>query len=276
MPSLPELKSYLDSIVSQFEQIEFINQDPISVPHSFDNPEDQELIGLYSALLAWGQRKTLLRNLETLCEIMDFRPRQFIYDFQHERDCGKFSSFVHRTFQPLDAVWLTNNLSLILRKYDTLEKAFSINYSDQLEHIGPAIQAFSELLFSIDNRTPGRLRKHLARPNTGSACKRFCMYMRWMVRTGPVDLGIWQSIDPSKLVLPIDVHSGRIARQLGMVNRKQNDWKAALETTKNCKLLCPEDPCKYDFAFFGAGVYDLELHPSFIGVNKIDVSALNA
>ena len=272
MPSLSELRTYLDSIVLKFEQHDFIVHDPISIPHSFDDPKDQELIALYSALLAWGQRKTLLKNLERLCEIMNFQPRKFVYNFQIERDGEALKTFVHRTFQPIDAIWLSNNLSLIIKQYGSLEEAFGLNYSSQQEHIGPAIQAFSELLFSIDGRTPRRLRKHLARPSTGSACKRLCMYLRWMVRNGPVDLGIWKSVDVSQLILPIDTHSGRLARELGILSRKQNDWKAALETTYNCKKLCPEDPCKYDFAFFGGGINKLDLSPSFTGQNKIQMT----
>ena len=275
MPTLLELKEYLDSIVTLYEKPEFITQDPILIPYSFDAPEDQELIALYSAILAWGQRKTILNNLERLCRIMNFKPYHFIYNFSLEKDSDKFHSFAHRTFQPLDAIWLTNNLSLILKKHTSLENAFLSNYSEASPHIGPAIQAFSELIFHIDSRTPKRLRKHLARPHTGSACKRFCMFLRWMVRRGPVDLGIWKRINPSTLVLPLDIHSGRIAREFGMLSRKQNDWKAALEVTNNCKKLCPEDPCKYDFAFFGAGVYSLELSPSFTGKGRLNVTLLN-
>lgn len=272
MPSLSELKEYLDAIVRQYESPEFITLDPISIPHSFDDPEDQELIALFAALLAWGQRKTLLKNLERLCEIMNYRPRKFIYDFSFERDSAKFAGFVHRTFQPIDAIWLSNNLSILIKQFGSLESAFSQNISTRDTHLGNAIQAFSELLFSIDIHTPKRLRKHLARPLTGSACKRFCMYLRWMVRSGPVDLGIWSRIDKSKLVLPIDIHSGRQARALGMLTRSQNDWKAALETTENCKKLNEEDPCRYDFAFFGIGAYKHSLNMSFTGENKLNVT----
>ena len=274
MPSLSELKNYLDSIVLRFEKLEFIEADPISIPHSFDDPEDQELIALYSALLAWGQRKTLLKNLERLCEIMNFKPRKFVYDYNIERDSHKFKTFVHRTFQPMDAIWLTNNLSLIIRQYDTLEAAFIKNQRHRDDNLGHAIQAFSELIFSVDSQTPKRLRKHLARPASGSACKRFCMYLRWVVRDGPVDLGIWKRINASSLMLPLDTHSGKQARSLGMLSRTQNDWKAALEVTENCKKLCKHDPCKYDFAFFGAGVNNYELSATFTGNQKLNVTEL--
>ena len=250
MATLKDLHSYLDNLVEAFEKEEFIAEDPIVVPHSFEDPQDQEIIGLYAALLAWGQRKTLLKNLESLCERMSFKPRKFVSDFSPGRDGHLFSDFKHRTFQPIDAVWLTSNLSLVIKEYGSLEKAFGSFLEQRAPHVGEALQSFSDLLFGINPQTPKRLRKHLARPNAGSACKRFCMYLRWMTRTGPVDLGIWKAIHPNQLVLPLDVHSGRQARALGMLNRKNDDWKAALELTQNCRLLSPDDPCRYDYAFF--------------------------
>lgn len=274
MPPLEKLKKYLDNLVHKFEQKTFIINDPIAIPHSFDSSKDQELIGLFAALLAWGQRKTILRKLEELCRIMSYKPYSFIHNFDFNRDSEKLAPFVHRTFQPIDAAWLTHNLSIVLRNYGSLENAFANHVNKDDKHIEHGIQAFSEMLFEADPHTPTRLKKHLARPSTGSACKRFCMYLRWMVRKGPVDLGIWTQLDPSQLILPIDVHSGRQARELGILSRKQNDWKAAQETTANCIKLCPTDPCRYDFAFFGAGANNYPLNSLFTGPNRVDVTAL--
>ena len=263
-------KAYLDGLVQKYEQPAFITEDPISIPHGFDHPLDQEIIGLYSALLAWGQRKTVLKKLEELCERMDFKPRAFVYNFDFERDQHHLDGFKHRTFQPIDAMWLTNNLSLILRKYKSIEGATTGFHHSADEHAGNAIQGLSDLLFSIDAGTPPRLRKHLARPSTGSACKRLCLYLRWMVRSGPVDLGIWSSIRPDQLVLPLDVHSARQARILGMLSRTQNDWRAALQLTANCKTLCSNDPSRYDYAFFGSGVYGDTLKSDFYTQRQSD------
>lgn len=275
MANLEELHSYLNNLVGSFETEEFIANDPILVPLSFEDPSDQEIIGLYAALLAWGQRKTLLKNLESLCERMSYNPKRFVYDFSKERDAYIFSDFKHRTFQPIDAIWLTNNISLLLKQFGSLEKVFSSSLEPHSPHIGQALQSFSGHLFEIDSQTPKRLRKHLARPNSGSACKRFCMYLRWMARKGPVDLGIWRTVNPSQLVLPLDIHSGRQARTMGMLSRKQDDWKAALELTRNCRLLSPEDPCRYDFAFFGIGVNKLPVNPNFTGDNRLNVTSLS-
>ena len=268
------LKTYLDNLVARFESSDFIVQDPIAIPHGFDQPADREIIGLYAALLAWGQRKTVLNKMEELCKLMHFQPYQFVSNFDEERDAYTLSSFKHRTFQPEDAVSLTSNISLVLKRFGSLEGVFAHFLPDHAAHIEGALQGFSDLLFSIDPSTPARLRKHLARPSTGSACKRLNMYLRWMARPGPVDFGIWTSVQTSQLILPLDVHSGRQARALGMLSRKQDDWKAALELTQNCKKLCNEDPCKYDYAFFGAGAYGVDLDPQFIDSSRINVTEI--
>ena len=264
MDNSQAFKRYLDHLVDKFETPEFIALDPISIPHGYDSPADQEVIGLFAALLAWGQRKTVLNKLAELSERMGFKPHAFVKNFDINRDSERLIGFKHRTFNSEDAIWLISNLSLLLHRYSSIEKAFATFQNHAELHVGSAIQGFSDTLFSIGDGTPRRLRKHLARPSTGSACKRFCMYLRWMVRPGPVDLGIWQSIPQEKLIPPLDVHSGRQARALGMLERKQDDWKAALELTNNCRRLCPEDPSRYDYAFFGAGAYGEELDPQFL------------
>lgn len=273
MPTLAELKVYLDSLVDRYERSRFIDDDPIAIPHGFQDPRDQEVIGLYTALLAWGRRETIMNKMAELCERMDYQPYRFVQTFDEGRDGPALDGFKHRTFQPIDALWLTKNLSAALRRYDTVERLFAAHLPADASHVGPAIQGFSDTILSIHERTPQRLRKHLARPNAGSACKRLNMYLRWMVRPGPVDLNAWQQIRPDQLVLPLDVHAGRQARALGMVLRKTNDWKAALTLTRHCRRLCPDDPARYDFAFFGAGAYGESLDPRFTGDNTPDFTS---
>ncbi|MFQ5569327.1 MAG: TIGR02757 family protein [Rhodothermales bacterium] len=265
-----DLKNYLDHLVERFERPAFIQDDPIAIPHGFDDPRDQEVIGLYAALLAWGRRRTILQKMEDLCERMRYRPFRFVHDFDQARDALQLADFKHRTFQPLDALWFTKNLSLALRRSKTVERLFATHLSDPDGDIGSAIQGFSETIMAVSPRTPHRLRKHLARPSSGSACKRLCLYLRWMVRPGPVDLGIWHRIRPDQLVLPLDVHSGRQARALGMVSRPANDWRAALELTQRCKRLRPDDPARYDFAFFGVGAYGEGLDTRFTGTTTFE------
>jgi uncharacterized protein (TIGR02757 family) len=277
--TLPELKSYLDRLVDQYETPTFIDDDPISVPHAFDNPADQEVIGLYAALLAWGRRDVMLRKLEELCERMDYAPYEFVRSFDPDRDAEALEGFVHRTFQPIDALWLTRNLSTVLDRYDSIEAFFAahkpVASDDDASPVAAMLQGVSTTLLSLHDDTPQRLRKHLARPEAGSACKRLNMYLRWMVRPGPVDFGFWDCVDPADLMLPVDVHVGRQARALGLLTRKTNDWKAVRRLTAVCRHFRPDDPARYDFAFFGIGAQDDgSLDTRFTGDNSVDGSSL--
>jgi uncharacterized protein (TIGR02757 family) len=277
--TLPELKSYLDRLVDQYETPTFIDDDPISVPHAFDNPADQEVIGLYAALLAWGRRDVMLRKLEELCERMDYAPYEFVRSFDPDRDAEALEGFVHRTFQPIDALWLTRNLSTVLDRYDSIEAFFAahkpVASDDDASPVAAMLQGVSTTLLSLHDDTPQRLRKHLARPKAGSACKRLNMYLRWMVRPGPVDFGLWDCLDPADLMLPVDVHVGRQARALGLLTRKTNDWKAVRRLTAVCRHFRPDDPARYDFAFFGIGAQDDgSLDTRFTGDNSVDGSSL--
>lgn len=259
--SILSLNQYLDALVPQFEQRSFIDDDPVSVPHAFEDPRDQEVIGLFAALLAWGRRETVLSKMADLCERVRYRPYQFFYDFGDSHAADRLSDFRHRTFQPTDALWLARALSAVLRRYGSLEKVFSDGMTPESEDVGAGIQHFSDTILGAVPGMPARTAKHVARPESGSACKRLSMYLRWMVRPGPVDFGIWKRIRPSQLVLPLDVHSGRSARTLGLLTRRQNDWKAAMELTRSCRQLCAEDPCRYDYVFFGVGAQGITLEP---------------
>lgn len=245
------LKETLDTLAERYQDPSFIEHDPIAIPHGFDDPADREIIGLFAALLAWGRRSTILAKLNELCERMDYRPARFILSFDREK-ANRLEGFKHRTFSSDDARWLSANLSLLLRRHKTVENCWAYYFDG---HIRSSIEGFSNELLTIDSLTPVRMRKHLARPSTGSACKRLSMYARWMVRKGPFDFGQWESFSASDLVLPLDVHSGTQARAVGLLDRKQNDWKATMELTTRCRFMDPDDPCKYDFALFGAGVY---------------------
>jgi uncharacterized protein (TIGR02757 family) len=273
-----ELKSYLDDLVARHEHPSFVDGDPISIPHAFDDPRDQAVIGFYAALLAWGRRDVMLRKLEQLCERMDHAPHRFVRTFDPDRDAAALEGFVHRTFQPIDALWLTTNLSAALDRYGSMEGLFAAHRpDDRPEKTSPVhamLQGVSTTLLTIHDDTPQRLRKHLARPEAGSACKRLNMYLRWMVRPGPVDFGHWDCLSPAELMLPVDVHVGRQARALGLLERKTNDWAAVRRLTAICRHFCPSDPVRYDFAFFGVGAQDESLDTRFTGDNSVDGSSL--
>ena len=277
--SLNALREYLDTLVDRHERPAFIDDDPISIPHAFDDPRDQEVIGLYAALLAWGRRDVMLRKLEELCERMAHAPYRFVRAFTPNEDADALDDFVHRTFQPIDAIWLTANLSAALDRHETVENLFAAHRPDDVDDtekrpVATMLQGVSTTLLTINDETPQRLRKHLARPEAGSACKRLNMYLRWMVRPGPVDLDLWSILDPSELMLPVDVHVGRQARSLGLLQRKTNDWKAVRRLTAICRHFCASDPARYDFAFFGVGAQDESLDARFTGANRVDRSSL--
>jgi len=249
-----ELKRFLDAKVDEYNQVAFIPHDPIVIPHAYTKKEDIEITGFWAAMLAWGQRKTIINKCLELFELMDNAPHQFITQHK-ESDLKPFLQFKHRTFNDMDTLYFINALRRIYQELGSLEKAFTLGLNATDEHIGPALIAFHSYFFDSED-APERTRKHIATPERKSACKRLNMYLRWMVRKDSkgVDFGIWDQIDSSQLVCPCDLHVDRVARNLGLVSRKQTDWQMALELTKSLKVLDPNDPVKYDFALFGLGI----------------------
>ena len=249
-----ELKAFLDEKVEVYNRPDFIVDDPISIPHLFSKKQDIEISGFWAAVLAWGQRKTIIRKCKELFERMDGAPHEFLLNHQ-ENDLKPFLNFKHRTFNATDALYFIEFLSWYYKQYDSLESAFSRFLTPDEEHVGPALIGFHKLFFSLPD-APARTKKHIATPARKAACKRLVMFLRWMVRKDQqgVDFGIWKEIKPSQLVCPCDVHVDRVARKLGLIKRKQTDWQTALELTQNLKHFDPVDPVKYDFALFGLGV----------------------
>ena len=244
------LKEFLDEKFARYNSPDFIGSDPIQIPHRFDRKEDIEIAGFLAATLAWGQRPTIIRNANRLLALMDESPHDFVLNHQ-PHDLQRFEGFVHRTFNADDARWFMQALQHIY-KHGGMELVFS-DAADQRS----AIAAFHKLFFSIPG-APNRTRKHVANPLKGSSAKRINMFLRWMVRNDRhgVDFGLWQSISPARLCLPLDVHTGNVARKLGLLSRKQNDWKAVEEVTAALRDLDSGDPVKYDFALFGLGVFE--------------------
>ena len=249
-----DLKTYLDELVDRYNRPFFIEEDPISIPHRFSRREDIEIAGFWVAMLAWGRRRTIIDKATELLDRMDNRPYEFIT--QHEESDRKaFLDFKHRTFQPTDALYFLEFLQQHFRQHDSLETAFSGGKPIGEADTGRALQRFHRHFFSFPH-APQRTRKHVATPERGSSCKRLNMFLRWMVRRDErgVDFGLWDQIQPSQLLMPLDVHVGRVARRLGLLKRKASDWKATLELSEAARRLDPEDPTRYDFALFGLGV----------------------
>jgi uncharacterized protein (TIGR02757 family) len=247
------LKEELEFLADKFNTPEFIPVDPISIPHQYKGKEDREISAFLSATIAWGQRPVILRNANRMMALMEFQPHQFLLH-SARKDLNRFKNFVHRTFNGVDCVYFMEALRHIYQHEGGLETMFTRAYKHSDGHMGETISQVRTAFFSI--RSPGRTAKHFSDPQTGAAAKRINMFLRWMVRRDKrgVDFGLWKNISPADLCCPLDVHSARNAREFGLLNRKQNDWKAVMELTQNLRKLNPEDPVKYDFALYGFGV----------------------
>ena len=248
---MSDLKDFLDELVVKYNQPEFISNDPISIPHQYHLKQDIEISGFVAAMLAWGQRKTIINKCKEFFERMDHAPFDFIMNHQEE-DLKAFLDFKHRTFNATDALYFIQFFRHHYLQHDSLEEAFTMASTFDIEK---NLSHFAEYFFSIPDH-PTRTYKHIPSPARNSACKRINMFMRWMVRrdnTG-VDFGIWDSIKPSSLICPCDLHVDRVGRRLGLISRKQTDWKTAVELTENLRKMDPADPVKYDFALFGLGI----------------------
>jgi uncharacterized protein (TIGR02757 family) len=248
------IKDFLDEKVAQFNRPNFIELDPISIPHRFTKKQDIEIAGFFAAILAWGQRKTILNKCSELLECMDNAPHDFMLNHT-EGDLKAVLGFKHRTFNEVDALYFIHFLSWFYRNQDSLEKAFLIGQTGAVDSMESMLTQFQRHFFSLED-APSRTKKHISSPATRSACKRINMYLRWMVRQDDqgVDFGIWKQISPAQLICPCDLHVDRVGRKLGLITRKQTDWGTAVELTQVLRSFDPLDPVKYDFALFGLGV----------------------
>ena len=248
-----ELKSFLDLKVEMYNRNSFIASDPIQVPHQFSKKEDIEIAGFLSATIAWGNRIMIIRNAKKMMEIMDNSPFDFIMNHS-SKDLESITGFVHRTFNSYDLQYFIKSLQNIYQNHGGLECILKplkgdINYQN-------SITEFKTIFFELQHEV--RTEKHISNPLKNSAAKRIHMYLRWMVRkdTKGVDFGLWKTHSPAFLSCPLDVHSGNVARKLGILTRKQNDWKAVHELDTKLRSFDVKDPVKYDFALFGLGVFE--------------------
>lgn len=253
----------LDQKVKQYNHIEFIEKDPICIPHFFTKQQDIEIAGFFAAIFAWGNRTTIINKSKELLARMDNAPYDFCTQHQ-DKDLKKLLGFVHRTFNDTDLLYCIEFFKNHYEKNKSLEAAFftnsilkTNNTQNKEAIITQALTHFQDYFFSLAD-APTRTKKHIASPLSGSTCKRLNMFLRWMVRKDKqgVDFGIWKSITPANLIMPIDVHVARVARALGIIHRSQTDWQTAIELTNYCRTLDRKDPVKYDFALFSLGVIE--------------------
>lgn len=250
---LVEIKKKLDALEEKYNRATFIEQDPICVPHQYQKLQDIEIAGLFAALLAWGQRSTIINNTQRLMELMDYEPHQFIIHHSPQ-ERNRFSHWVHRTFQFDDLLYFLEFLQFHYRQHESLEVAFTQTLDAKDKTVEQGLIGFHEYFFSLEHLR--RTEKHLQTPLRKSACKRLNLYLRWMVRSDErgVDFGLWKKVKMSQLLCPLDVHVQRAAMVTGLLKRKQSDWLACLELTSNLRKLNPEDPVKYDYALFGMSI----------------------
>ena len=248
-----ELKAFLDEKVHLYNKPDFIESDPIQIPHLFTNKEDIEIAGFLAATIAWGNRKMIISNAHKMMALMGNSPFDFVMSHK-DHHLEPLQSFVHRTFNGSDFTCFIASLKNLYNDHGGMEAVFARHTDDgNLQH---AIHHFRKYFF--EDTLQQRTLKHVSDPLAGSAAKRINMYLRWMVRNdnAGVDFGIWKSISPSLLSCPLDVHSGNVARKLGLLSRKQNDAKALAELDKSLREMDAKDPVKYDFALFGLGVFE--------------------
>ncbi len=249
---MEDLKKFLDSKLLTYNKPAFIVGDPVVIPHSFTLKQDIEIAGLFAAVLAWGNRATIINNCRKLMHLMGDAPHDFILNHR-ESDLKPFIHFVHRTFNATDLLYFISFLQHHYREYSSLEDAFVPGKEYKEDNVEQALIHFHDYFFSIEH--PARTRKHIATPVRNSACKRINMYLRWMVRKDKsgVDFGIWKKIKPGQLVCPLDVHVARVAERLGLIDNIKSNWTNALVLTERLKELNPADPAVYDYALFGLG-----------------------
>lgn len=248
-----ELKEFLDEKAHYYNHPRFVESDPIQIPHRFEKKEDIEISAFLTAIIAWGNRKSIIKSAERMMEYMDNSPSDFVMNHS-EDDLENLSGFVHRTFNSIDLQYFIRSLKNIYTVHNGLENIFKKNARE--EFLYTAIHEFKKVFFELPH--PSRTQKHISDPLNNSAAKRMNMFLRWMVRDPhtKVDFGIWKSLSPNQLSCPLDVHTGNVARKLGLIHRKQNDFKTLVQLDAQLRLLDPSDPVKYDFALFGLGAFE--------------------
>ncbi len=248
-----DIKAFLEEKTDLYNRPDFIPADPISVPHSYSRKEDIEIAGFFAATLAWGKRETIVRNAVRLMRMMGESPFDFVMSHQ-EDDLHKLDSFVHRTFQGTDTRYFVKALQHIYNKQGGMEQVFA--RASSKESVIRGIIHFHQQFFSLPY--PERTKKHVSNPSKGSPAKRINMFLRWMVRKDKrgVDFGIWSKLTPAQLSCPLDLHSGNVARKLGLISARQNNLSALQELDISLRNMDPHDPVKYDFALFGLGIFE--------------------
>lgn len=254
----------LEELVKKYETSDFIKDDPIQFPHRFEKPEDIEISAFVSSLFAYGNRKIFIKKLEELFQITKNQPFEFVLNFDHKT----LKEFNYRFAKDIDVIEVFRILNKLYSKDGGLKKLFEYGYNlpsplggegrVRGSNIFTMLQVVADYFYSnVENQVGQGFYHLIPNPQNGGAMKRMNMFLRWMVRKPPVDLGVWDFIPKHELLMPLDVHVARLSREMGLLRRSSNDFKAILELTQNLKKFDPTDPVKFDFAIFGLGVNKL-------------------
>lgn len=264
---IKKLKPFLDEWVRRIEKPVYIDTDPVLFMHAFDDRTDRLLAGFFAAIMAWGRRDIVIRKVQDLLDRMNNRPAEFIGNYS-ERDAARLDGFKHRTFKPVDIRWMLKILRKIMEDYGGFEDFWKHCLTKSRQNGKHLMTLFHKEFFAQYPETPQRTQKHISSAAKNSSCKRLWLFLRWSLRNNsPVDPGLMNFLDPSELMIPLDVHVARQARHLGLLTRRYNDWKAVVELTETLCLLDPNDPAKYDYALFGLGITPDSL-PAELIVNR--------
>ena len=246
------MRELLERLHDRYNNESFIEADPISVPHSFTRPVDREIAGFLAATIAWGNRRAIVQSAHRMMRYMDNAPEDFVRNAT-ETDMEYLRTYVHRTFNGVDFQDFVRGLRHIITEWGSVGNYFETRYEEHGD-LRPLFSDFRRDFFAAEH--DAHCEKHLSSIDKGAACKRLCMYLRWFVRHDDrgVDFGMWRRIPMSALYMPLDIHTGRMGRNLGLLNRKQSDWKAVEELTASLRELCANDPVRYDYSLFGLGI----------------------
>lgn len=253
----PEIQEILWERVKQYNRSTFIEDDPISIPHRFLQKKDIEISAFFAATLAWGQRKTIIKSTNTLMSLFDNAPFDFISNVT-ESEIEGIPKFVHRTFNTEDLKFFIRFFKRHYAEHESLEAAFFPQKTKEIEAVKLGLIHFHNTFF--EGHLVSRTKKHVSTPSKNSACKRLNMFLRWMVRANDgVDFGLWNNINSSQLMIPLDVHVQRVAINLGLISSEKSNWQTCEELTAKLRMLHPSDPTIFDYALFGFGVEERQI-----------------
>jgi len=255
MRSAGALREPLERLYREFDYGARIARDAIEFPLRYAAPDDREVVALLTTCLAYGRVDLFGRALEGVLGAMGASPAAFVREFDPVRHTGAFAGFVYRFNRPRDLVAFCVAARDLLARHGSLEKCFVAGDDDPAGPIGPPLERFARAFWEADVRElfpRGRLSRgyrHLfPLPSAGGPCKRLHLFLRWMVRREAPDLGLWTTLSPARLLIPVDTHIENMGRALGLTRRRSRNWKMAEEITARLALVDPADPVKYDFA----------------------------